>query len=825
MIRSSTRKPIFLAATALSLGLAGCAQTPFGPTVQVMPGPGKSFDNFVSDQSTCKYFAGDQVKGQADVANNQAVGAAVVGTLLGAGLGAATGSAFGNAGAGAAIGAGVGVAGGTGAGGSVAQNAQMGIQQQYDNAFAQCMYSKGNQVPGFAPQYALEPPPEVQPAAREGAVAPGGARFGPCRRDAAGADRLGGARFRHRAGRCVGERLVGLGGAGQDAVAPSQAAATGSPPTRGRRKRGAFPMPDARYGGLRRSLGAVCGMGFLFGVAAPVALAQSLDMDAPQAPQAGSLDLTPSPPPSPSPAVAPVPEAASVAPADGRAPPTSAEIQVIAPNSAVPPVAAVPPAAEPVSFDELKVVDTARLVSHDRVVALFGITGQSGEAASGMQKYLDAAGARVTCHAQGSAEFVCALPDGTDVAVAALLNGAALTRGDSPEPYRQQEAAAMAARRGVWASLPPPPVTLAHPALRDTATLVGGGGEVYLMAGVEGVAQPFARELQGYIAASGDSVTCDPQGYANRYVCLLPDGTDVAKVALVNGAARVSPDAPDSYRVQQREAMENGRGIWRNVPHSEVVAFGSAVPSDPVYMLAAGDEGEGISYIGGEPAAVIAGETVFLAYGGALGWGYYDHWHHWHGAPDRYRAHLEHFHPEGRGLRGWHEAAFRPGGFHGASEWGHPGFHGEPGFRGEAGFHGAPGFHGGASGFHGEPGFHAGGVPGGGIHPGTVPTGFAAGHPGGMAPGHPAGAAPGFAGGRPGMAPGMAGHPAGAMPGFAGGRPGGMAPGMGGPRMGGMPAMGGAHVGGMPAMGGAHVAAMPAHVAAPAPAKAVSGKH
>jgi hypothetical protein len=159
MVRSSARKPIFLAATALSLGLAGCAQTPFGPTVQVMPGPGKSFDTFVSDQSTCKYFASDQVKGQADVANNQAVGAAVVGTLLGAGLGAATGAAFGDAGAGAAIGAGVGVAGGTGVGGSIAQNAQFGIQQQYDNAFAQCMYSKGNQVPGYAPQYALEPPP------------------------------------------------------------------------------------------------------------------------------------------------------------------------------------------------------------------------------------------------------------------------------------------------------------------------------------------------------------------------------------------------------------------------------------------------------------------------------------------------------------------------------------------------------------------------------------------------------------------------------------------------------------------------------------------
>jgi hypothetical protein len=36
----------------------------------------------------------------------------------------------------------------------------MGIQQQYDIFYAQCMYARGNQVPGFAPgQYALPPYP------------------------------------------------------------------------------------------------------------------------------------------------------------------------------------------------------------------------------------------------------------------------------------------------------------------------------------------------------------------------------------------------------------------------------------------------------------------------------------------------------------------------------------------------------------------------------------------------------------------------------------------------------------------------------------------
>ena len=84
--------PIFL--------LAACAQTPMGPTVQVMPGPGKSFDAFNYNQSVCKQFAAQAVAGQAENANTRGVGAAALTTVLGAGLGAAIGG-----GRGAAIGA------------------------------------------------------------------------------------------------------------------------------------------------------------------------------------------------------------------------------------------------------------------------------------------------------------------------------------------------------------------------------------------------------------------------------------------------------------------------------------------------------------------------------------------------------------------------------------------------------------------------------------------------------------------------------------------------------------------------------------------------
>jgi hypothetical protein len=129
-----------------------------GPTVQVMPGPGKSFEAFTFDQAGCKQYAESSVAGQAQNANNRAVGAAAIGTVLGAGLGAAIGG-----GRGAAIGAGSGAIAGTGVGLGSSSNEQYGIQQQYDNAFAQCMYSKGNMVPGYGPMMVNSPPPPGPP--------------------------------------------------------------------------------------------------------------------------------------------------------------------------------------------------------------------------------------------------------------------------------------------------------------------------------------------------------------------------------------------------------------------------------------------------------------------------------------------------------------------------------------------------------------------------------------------------------------------------------------------------------------------------------------
>jgi hypothetical protein len=136
------------------LFLSACATEPMGPTIAVMPAPGKPFDAFQSDQAVCTQFASGQVQGGAQQANNQQVGTAIVGTLLGAGLGAAVGG-----GRGAAIGAGAGAIGGTAVGSGPAAQANYNLQQRYDMAYGQCMYARGNQVPGYAPFGSPPPPP------------------------------------------------------------------------------------------------------------------------------------------------------------------------------------------------------------------------------------------------------------------------------------------------------------------------------------------------------------------------------------------------------------------------------------------------------------------------------------------------------------------------------------------------------------------------------------------------------------------------------------------------------------------------------------------
>ena len=131
----------------LLLAVGGCATVPPGPSVMVLPAPGKSFEEFQVEDMDCKRWASRQsgLSPQEAVNQNTASGA-VVGTVLGAGLGAAIGAVSGNPGMGAAVGAGSGLLGGTLSGINAGQGYAWEAQRRYDIAYQQCMYARGNQV-------------------------------------------------------------------------------------------------------------------------------------------------------------------------------------------------------------------------------------------------------------------------------------------------------------------------------------------------------------------------------------------------------------------------------------------------------------------------------------------------------------------------------------------------------------------------------------------------------------------------------------------------------------------------------------------------------
>jgi hypothetical protein len=149
----------------LILAASGCATMPAGPTVVVYPGPGKPFEAFQADDYACRQWAQAQIGGASpsETANQNLASGAVVGTLAGTGLGALIGSASGHAGAGAAIGAGAGLLTGTAIGSNSGAASGYSLQRRYNIAYEQCMYAKGNQIPGVRPAPAYGPPPDYGP--------------------------------------------------------------------------------------------------------------------------------------------------------------------------------------------------------------------------------------------------------------------------------------------------------------------------------------------------------------------------------------------------------------------------------------------------------------------------------------------------------------------------------------------------------------------------------------------------------------------------------------------------------------------------------------
>jgi len=124
--------------------LAGCASIPNGPSVAVMPAPGKSFDQFNEEDNVCRQFAQKSIGTSAnDAATASEAKSIAVGTAIGAVAGVLGSGNSGGAGSGAAIG----MVGGAAMGSGAAQSSGREAQRRYDIAYEQCMYAKGNQIP------------------------------------------------------------------------------------------------------------------------------------------------------------------------------------------------------------------------------------------------------------------------------------------------------------------------------------------------------------------------------------------------------------------------------------------------------------------------------------------------------------------------------------------------------------------------------------------------------------------------------------------------------------------------------------------------------
>lgn len=138
-------KRISVALTAVALALAGCATAPLAPRVAVMPGQAKPFDQFQTEDLACRRYAEQSVGTGEQQIQDQAAQTTMLSTLIGAIIGAAIGGQDG-----AAVGAGFGLMSGAAASSNQTYRFSHELQRRYDIAYQQCMYSRGNQIPGYS---------------------------------------------------------------------------------------------------------------------------------------------------------------------------------------------------------------------------------------------------------------------------------------------------------------------------------------------------------------------------------------------------------------------------------------------------------------------------------------------------------------------------------------------------------------------------------------------------------------------------------------------------------------------------------------------------
>lgn len=110
-----------------ALVVGACTAMPSGPSVMVLPGSNKSFDQFLGDDHNCRQFALGRVGG---VSSQQASDTAAASSSAG--------------------------------GASASGDSGYSAQYQYDAAYIQCMYARGHRVPAYGPM--LGAPPATPPA-------------------------------------------------------------------------------------------------------------------------------------------------------------------------------------------------------------------------------------------------------------------------------------------------------------------------------------------------------------------------------------------------------------------------------------------------------------------------------------------------------------------------------------------------------------------------------------------------------------------------------------------------------------------------------------
>ena len=130
---------------------------------------------------------------------------------------------------------------------------------------------------------------------------------------------------------------------------------------------------------------------------------------------------------------------------------------------------------------------------------------------------------------------------------------------------------ASAARSSAQAEAEPPHV-LKHQAtavgpIEGAATVLDTGhlvvnGTVVALFGVDGVGAPYDAQMGQFVKAQGGNVVCNPT--AKDFICTTSQGVDIAKAALVNGAARANADATENYVRQQEDAKAHHRGVWQD---------------------------------------------------------------------------------------------------------------------------------------------------------------------------------------------------------------------------------------------------------------------